>query len=505
MTISVRDHSPFVVDKFGGLWQRGDPENTPLDHFSEANNLRYFGNNSFGSRYGIGPSQNVGSPVASILRMYNYPTNTQQTILVLTAGGQIFHVIDSTTIFGPILTIPAMTDFGFAPYAGRAYITPFTTEPAGTSGLNIERGLSGDFVYVYKGDGTAARPTGGTPPSSNISVANGIAGFNDAGVHVFGYVYETDTGYLTPPGGLVAFTTDGVHAVDFTGVANSPDAFVVKKHIVASAVIQNFNGDVTGYDLFFIPGATINNNTVTTLSAISFFDQDLFEDATHLLDNFNHIPAGVGLCLYHNRLVSWAEHDNISVARVSAVGEPEAINQITGLLLVPPDGNPLTNGAELRDVLYLTKRNKTVAFVDNGDDPTSWQLSTIDTGMGTGVHGIATNLDSGSTNIDYLIVATYKGITLFNGRYMLPELSWKVQALWIAQNFKQKNRLIQMVNDSVGQNIYCVTTDRNVLYCNYMNGLDPKNVRWAPWSFKVFINTLCLANVNDLLFGTDQV
>src|SRR5262245_49036214 len=180
----MRDHQPVVLDKFNGLWARGDPENAPMNYFSAANNFRYFGDNSFGSRFVIGRHQNVASPLSSILRIYNYPTTDRQTILVLTTGGSIYHVIDSVTIFGPILTIPTMTDFGFVPYAGRAYITPFTTEVVG--GLNRERGLQNESVYVYKGDGTTARKTGGTKPSTNITVANGAAGHTDAGVHKIG-------------------------------------------------------------------------------------------------------------------------------------------------------------------------------------------------------------------------------------------------------------------------------------------------------------------------------
>lgn len=501
----MRDHQPIILDKFNGLWDRGDIENTPMDHFSDAVNLRYFGANSFGSRYGIGRHQDVASPLSNILRMYNYPTSDKQTVLVLTTGGNIYHVVDSTTIFGPILTIPAMTDFGFVPYAGRAYITPFDTEVVG--GLNRERGLQNEFVYVYKGDGTPARKAGGTKPTVNITVANGApaSGHTDAGVHIFGYVYETDTGYLTPPAGLVAFTTEADKAVDFSTVANSPDAAVVKKHIVASKVIQSYNGDVNGYQLFFIPEATIPNNTVTTLSTISFFDQDLLADASHLSDNFENIPAGVGLTTYHNRMCVWTEYDNISLVRVSFAGEPEAISQVDGVLLVPPDGNPVTNAAELRDVFYVFKRNKTVSFVDNGDIPASWPLSTIDNAIGCGVHGISTVVDAGSSNIDYLVVGAYKGITLFNGRYILPELSFKIQARWIAQDFKNNNRRIQMVNDSVGQNLYCVTTERDILYANYANGFDPKNIRWCPWTFDTKVNTLCLININELLLGCDQV
>lgn len=499
----MRDHKPIILDKFNGLYDRGDPEQTPLDHASDTLNCQSVGSSSFKTRDGIGRTQDVAAPLANILRIYNYPTADKNTILVLTAGGNIYHVVDSTTIFGPILTIPLMTDFAFVPYSGRAYISPFGT--ALVSGLNRETGLVNEYLYVYKGDGTPARRAGGAKPTTNITVALGTTGLTDAGLHIFGYVYETDTGYLSPPGGLVAFTTTANQAVDFSTVANSPDTFVTKKHIVASKVIQSYNGDVTGYQLFFIPGADIPNNVTTTLAGISFFDIDLLSDASHLLDNFDKIPAGVKLTTYHNRLVTMGEHDNISVARVSAVGEPEAISQVDGLLLVPPDGNPLTNGEELRDVFYIMKRNKTVSYVDNGDEPATWPLTNIDNGMGCGVHGVATVLDSGSANIDYLVVGSYKGVCLFNGRYILPELTFKVQHRWNTQDFKNNFRRVQIVNDSVLQHLYIVTTDRDVLHADYSNGFDPKNIRWWPWTFNTKVNSLCLINVNELIFGMDQI
>jgi hypothetical protein len=124
--------------------------------------------------------------------------------------------------------------------------------------------------------------------------------------------------------------------------------------------------------------------------------------------------------------------------------------------------------------------------------------------MGTGVHGVSLVVDSGSQNIDYAVIGTYKGVTMFNGRYILPELSWKVQSFWTSQDFLKKNRIIQLLNDSVGQNLYIVTTDRTVLYANYANGFDPKSIRWCPWSFKPFVNSLALININDLILGCDQ-
>lgn len=499
----MRDHSPITLEQFNGLWSRGSIEETPMDHFTDCSNIKFVGSSGFASRDGIDRHQSVAVPLAHILRMYNYPTSDKNTILVLTTGGNIYHIVDSATIFGPILTIAAMTDFGFAPYNGRAYITPFTTEVVG--GLNRERGLTGEFVYVYLGDGTNARKAGNVKPTTPLVVANDGPGLTDAGVHIFGYVFETNTGYQSAPGGLVAFTTNALNSLDFSSVAidATPGSPVTKRHIVASKVIQAYNGDVNGYQLFFIPSATIPNNVGTTLNGISFFDQDLLLDASHLSDNLANIPAGVNLVVYHNRMCCMTEFDNISLVRVSHVGEPESFSAIDGICLVPPDGNPVTNAAELRDVLYVTKRNKTVSFVDNGDEPSSWPLTVVDNGVGAGVHSIATVLDAGSASVDYLLIGAYKGLILFNGRYILPELSWKIQQFWLNMDFNHSFRKIQIVNDTVDQVVYLVTTDGRILYGNYANGLDPKSTQWSPWQFDVQINTLCLINVNELLIGSE--
>lgn len=503
----MREHQPLVIEDFNGLWDRGDEEGTPIDHFSDCNNLRWVGDSSFAIRNGLGQHQDVASPLGQIRRIYNYPTADKNTIIALvwnnTTGGNIYHIVDSTTVYGPILTIATMTDFGFVPYAGRAYITPFTTELIG--GLNRERGIHNEFLYVYKGDGTAARKAAGAKPTVNITIANGAAGYTDAGMHIFGYVFETDTGYLSAPAGLVAFTTTVGLSLNFSNVAASPSASVVKRHIVASKVIQSYNGDVNGYKLYFVPDGTINDNLTTTKSNVSFYDEALLDDASHLIDNFAEIPAGVGLSVYHNRLILYAEYDNVSVVRVSAEGEPEAISQVDGLLEVPPDGNPLTNAAELRDVLYIFKRNKTYSFVDNGDIPTSWPMTVVDNANGCGVHGLATVLDSGQASVDSIIVASFKGVMLFNGAYIMPELSWKIQNYWVQQDFKNKFRYIQIVNDSVGQILYIVTTDRKILMGDYRNGFNPKQIRWCPWSFDIYVNTLCLINVSELILGCDQV
>lgn len=499
----LRDHKPVIIDKFNGLWKRGNNEEVPQDHFIDCENIRFVGSTAFATRYGIDKHQNVAVPLGHIVRIYNYITTQGSTLLVLTfdgTTGKIYHVVDSTTVFGPILTITGMTDFGFVPYAGRAYITPFKTYTQGA--LNVEKGMQNQFLYVYLGAGSPARKAGGATPAGNITVNNGAAGHTDAGFHLFGVVGESDTGFLSSPFGFTGFTTSASLSVSFSTVPLMTGSQWVKRHIVATKVIVGYNGDTTGYTYYFIPGAVINDNTTTTLANQSFFDADLLEDASHLLDNYSEIPAGVGLCLYHNRLCLYTTYNDISLVLVSAVGEPEAISQIDGLLIVPPDGNPITNAQEMRDVLYVFKRARTVSFVDNDDAPSSWPLTIIDQALGCGVHGIATVIDSGSSSVDYLIVASFQGIMIFNGRYSNPELSWKIKGFW--GDLDRNNwRLISILNDPINQSIYCTLTDFRMLVGDYANGIDPKKIRWTPWRFDIKVNALALVNINELIIAAE--
>lgn len=756
--MSVRDHVGLVLDKFNGLWSREDPDTTPLDHFSDCNNIRYIEGSSFGTRPGIDISQNVNVPLANIKRIYNYPIQTANTLIILvideiTGDGKIYHIIDSGTVFGPILTISGMEDFAFVPYAGRGYISPFASSPltlnppsaltavlANGSGLGagvykyyssfvtavgettlspltsvttvalvpdpvvtpllfdlgplggsslvvgatykwlvtystiiggletnvgpasagfvaptntnsigidvtpvyppptgtqlfiyqtlangstfyrytagsltiqnvggtnyilvggftdstlinqplaptvnhtqqeevhlssipinsstpgtiternlwrtvanglqpkllanladdtttvfvdttadgslgidaptvntaivgtniIEKGLSGEFVYVYAGDGTAARKAAGSGMTGTMTVANGIPGHTDVGFHIFGIVSQTVSGYNAPPSILTGFTTNGANSVSFGNIPTSGDPNVVKRLLVSTIAIPTFNGNLSGYEFFFVPNAVINNNTDTFLNNISFYDAELLDDASHLLNNYTEIPAGAVLGLYHNRLVVATTSTDISLALVSQPGEPEAIDQVTGLVIFPLDGNPITNAQELRDVLYLFKRTKTRAYQDNGGDPSSWPDFIVDNALGTCVHGVATILDSGTASTDAIIVCTFQGISMFNGAYVtsqynspIHELTWKIESYWKALDREQFG-LIQIVNAPVQKEIYIVLPTGNLLVGNYANGMDYKNIRWSPWSFFVDISTIAVYAIDEVILG----
>lgn len=499
--MTVREHEPIDLSSLKGLWDRGDIENVPLDHMSDCNNIQFVGN-KFRTRDGIGVSQTVAAPLDNVVRKYNYPTQTANTLLVLTydgTDGKIYHVVNASTVY-LILSIAGMEDFAFVPYAGRAYISPIKSFTTGD--LNIQKGMQNEFLYVYLGAGATARKAAGTTPAGTITVAPG-AGTTDAGLHLYGVVGESDSGFLSGIYAITTFNNTGT-GVSFANVPVLVGAQWTKRHIVASKKIDGvYSGNTSGYEYFFIPLATINDNVTTVLNNISYFDIDLLENASHLFDNYTSIPAGAALWLYHDRLFLAATYTDISIAIGSAPGEPEAISQIDGLIIVPPDGNPITNGAELRDVMYVYKRSRTISYIDNEDEPSSWPDSSVDESLGTSIHGIGTVLDAGKTSVDFLIIATYAGIYLFNGRYIVPELTWKISEFWKRQN-RNLYRKIQIANCPTRKTIYIVLPDGRLLFGNYENGMDPKNIRWSPSSWYTIVNCIAIVNIDEIIIGCEH-
>lgn len=747
----MRDHQPAPIEAFNGYFNRGDVENTPVDHFQAANNLRHIGKN-VATRDGITISQDVNAvtPLTNIRRIYNYPTITQNTQIVLsydpnTDTGHIYHVVDSATQFGPVLSIVGMVDFAFVPFGGRAYISPFaplppvfpapataptltgqaggiidlgvhnyevtffdgthettgsaiatitaksllanpviipnasnlpatlgylvngatykfaftyTTDsnvtetalgpqasvvsnggyiviqppslpsitnirlniymtqsngssffriPAYTNidptkfgnftigdtinyqdgtiatwvaapssndteitkvnltniplatnshgvtitarkvyrtaangtqlkllttindnttttflddaadaslganipttntitlvGDNIDRGLSGEFLYVYAGDGTNARKAAGVGVSGNMTIAAGVGGQTDTGIHVYGVVSVTRSGYQSPPTALGSFNNTGT-SVSFGNIPTSGDPNVISRQIVASKAITNFDGNLEGYDLFFIPSAVINNNTDTFINDVSFFDTDLLEDATHLFDNYTSIPAGAFLTLYHGRLVLGCTNDDINLVLVSAAGEPEAISQVDGLLSTQPNGFPVSNAAEFRDVLYVFRPNSAMSFTDNQDVLSSWPLIELDGALGARPHAIGQYLNSQTQSVDYLVIATYQGISLFMGGFQAPELSWKIEEFWKSFD-RNLFSFIQVIINTVKKRVYIILPNRSLLVGFFQNGMDPTSIQWEPWTFTQPVNTIAVIGIDEDVIGCD--
>jgi hypothetical protein len=493
----MRDHEAIVIKEFNGFFDRGDAYDVPIDHWSDCNNVQF--TEGFRTRDGF----NVREPgITDVLKVYNYPKVDSYSLLILDVNGNIYDT-GSPTPLVPILSIPGMLDFGLAIVNGRAYISPSTTV----------HGMASEFLYVYSGDGSTARKAAGEPPvdaDGVMTAANSAtAGTVEAGIHIFGVVYETDTGFDTQigPETLAELTATGGFKVDLASIPVSPNSYVVNKRIVATRAIDPalYTGNTRGYQFFFIPGATIANAT-TTLT-VDFYDVELLADASHLLDLYTEIPAGVGLATYGSRLVLYTlnDDDEQSTILVSYPGEPEAFDQVSGILSLETDHQPITICREFRDVLYIFKYVKTFAVSDNGDLPSTWKIIPLDQGLGASLHGIATVLDTGGVSVDYLIVTNYSGVYLFSGSFQFPELSYKIANFWTSFNFSDFQRT-EIYNDSILKRIYIILPDlQQFLLGDYQHGLDPVKIRWAKWTADFQFTSMCLTEFNTLIVGAREL
>jgi hypothetical protein len=360
-----------------------------------------------------------------------------------------------------------------------------------------------DLVTILPVAGAGA-PVSGALLASNSSQN----GNSDQGFRLIGVVYETDTGFLTsigPESFASVCTINQTKRIDIGNIPVSPNSYVEARWLVSTKVIQDYNGNQEGYQFFFIPNGRIPDNTSTTTN-VSFFDADLLDDASHLFDLYENPPSCGNLATYHGRLVevggtgTGLGHSSIDEIRVSVVGEPEAINQIDGILRVPEDSRGLTAAQEYRDVLYVFKSTKTFAINDNGDLPVNWPITLIDQGQGCN-GGVARTLNSDGLTVESLLVPNFSGLCLFNGTFVKPELTWKIEDLWQGTNRVNANR-IQVMNDTILKRIYLNLPDWTMLMGDYSNGLDPKNIRWTPWTFDVQVSTIALLDFNKLIIGS---
>ena len=474
----MKDHEPIEISQFNGLWNRGLFEAVPQGHCSDLLNIK-FTQDGMATRDGFGAASLT---IASVRRSWVYKVYGQaDRELILDGSGNLY---DSTNLSTPILTIASMTDFAAVNFAGRAIISP----------SNGSVGLSGEALYIYNGSGVARKAAGAVPTGVMAAVNSATSGNVEKGFHLIAVVYETESGFLTAPGPQVfaSVTATGDFSVDISGIPTGP-SYVSARRILMTQIITDYNGNQNGYEFFFVPNGRIADNSTATLT-ISCFDADLFTSADYLFDLYDEIPAMVWLTMYNGRLVGGGENSNPSVVRISEAGQPEAFNEVTGLLLVDPSNttSPVNNGQELRGVLHLFKRDRTYGTSDNNMAPATWQVTPIDKGVGTGPHGIATVTDADGVSADRIFVASLRGLEIYTGVYQSNEASFKIFDLWKRIN-KVAFNTINLAHDPVEKIVYCAvpldaaTTPSHILVCNYAN-YDPSinsfhmAARWSIWT-----------------------
>ena len=465
-----RDHAPIVISEIQGLFDRSElMDSVPADHLIVADNIAYT-ERGFRTRSG---SQKLHEVVGGVRRFCSYKRLDEVArLLILNDSGQLY---DSTNLGIPILSIVGMIDFSAAQFYNRIYITPH----------DRNKGIENETIYVY--DGTTCRAAGGAAPTGAITCVNSaLSGHVEQGTHLFAVSFETESGYITKPGPSIygSVLADGTHAVDISGIPTGPVGTVARR-ILATRRIAEYNLNQDGWIFYFVPTGRITNNTDTTVT-VDFYDADLVLEADYLFDQLDRIPAGVGIGIYTDSLIVWGEFREPSTVRISKQNDPEGFDAVAGYITVAPnEAGGVKNCIQFRDNLYILKSQRTFSTsrdLVNTDAPIFWRVISIDEGIGTECFGAATVLDTAGPNTDAYIIAARTGMFTFNGVYLQPEFSWKIDRTW---NFINPTTFeeIQVINDVVGTRIYVLLPSGELLVADYKNGLAFSSIRWARWTF----------------------
>lgn len=470
------DHDSLKITQFNGLFDRGEDEVVPVDHFLSCQNLA-FTSRGFKTRDG----SSLSLTHSNIRRICIYRrTGEAQRLLVLDSTGKLY---DSTNFGAIILNIASMTDFSCETLFNRAYITPH-------DGVT---GLAGDKVYVYEGSPTdGARPAAGVAPTGfTLTLADSAtSGKVEVGVHAIGVSYITTSGFITKPGGFQSYTALGDRKLDVSAIPVGP-SYVAARILIGTKIITDFNGDFQSQTYFFIPNGTIVGN-VTTTATVDFYDSELLDDASYLLDQLETIPAGTCIANYKGRMCVGGENLNQSTVRVSKAGEPEQFDSTEGFF----NANPGDAGSGVkallvhRDSIIAFKSQRSYIATGTDDSAVFWHVDELDMSVGTEPHGVGRILDFGQTLEDVAFIVDRKGLILFTGTFAGDPLSYAIDDYWARIN-KAAFSTVEICIDPINYLIYvaipldAATAPSHVLVGDYNNGLSAKTIKWCPWVFPV--------------------
>jgi len=395
----------------------------------------------------------------------------------------------------PILTIAGMIDFSMETFFDRAYITPH-------NGLT---GLPGQFVHYYTGSGVAMIAGGVGPPIAvPMSIVEGGAGKIDAGIHAYAVGFESPTGFITQFGGFTGIINSGDRTVELSNIPGGPPGTVARilftTKNVADPATGEFNWDYLNAEWFFAPDGRIPDNA-TTSKTLSYFDADLVDQADYILEQLPSIPAGVGITSYQGSMVVWGEDANQSTVRISKAGEPESFNSVEGFAQIEPaNGGGVKNCVEFRSSLYILKSQRCYVTQATDQEAAFWQTPLLDGSVGTECHGVGKIFERNSNTVDKYLIASRRGLMMFTGNFE-EELTWKVADIWSRITRIYFHR-VQVMIDADSQFVYISlpldgsTVTNAILFGDYSNGLNAKNLKWSLWTFPHYPISIAL-DVDD--------
>lgn len=487
-----------------GLWDRSG-DSPPPDHFSQFDD-GMFSDDIVHSRTGFISSVTLTNIIRVVPFKLSSAPLTGRWLVLTNPSATNFELFDTGfSVVTPIYTFVEasnLADMQVAVIYDRAYIS-FHNRINGLTGRNLQV-----WDPNWGGGISVTRDAAGAAPTGTFTVAvSGTNGNVEPGLHIYAVAYETDTGHVTKPALYVSLTSPSgtKKKVDLTAIPLGPPS-TRARWILASKVVNNFDGNLENPKLFFALRVGDNSTTsLTGVNALDFYDTQLQSDADYLKDIYTAIPSGVALSVYASRfcignipdivagqgapggpiIVQRAER---SMVLVSVQNQIETFSKVDGFqIIAKSEGGGIKHLSELNGVLYVRKSFMTFALQDNGFSPSKWPITTVDIAAGTECYGLASFPGTSSGSYKGIqVVADRSGLFAFDGVYPALPLSYKIDNIWKAFSpafFDQ----IQISIDPEKNLIFVLAppnedaklADFYVADCN--EGLDPQTIRWMHW------------------------
>lgn len=481
-----RDHEPFTIDRWRGLYSRNDMPAPPPGFMNRALNLVF-------SNPGIAQDEiNFNSGTARVreqieflgvlptipLRFYIYKKSSGYRLMVLDILGQIWDSVAGLTV----LTIAGMTDFHGITLNDHFYITPH----------NRSTGLNGQVVWVYDPDlGAAARKAAGDPATGTLTgVVSAVNGNVEPGLHILAVSFKTNTGFITKPALHIGVTAPDPRKKISLSVIPLGPAGTIERIIWMSHVVLNYDGNIAAIELF--EAYVIENNTATSLvDTINAYDTELISSADEYAEALHEIPAGTYLTDLDGRLVVCGNYASPHTLYISIQNEPENFDAVDSLReIMKGNGTGIKTTRPIRGNLAFWKSDRTGILRVTEDTPSTWPYDSIDSGIGAEVYSVSEVQDTQDGMFyDNYLVANHTGLHVFNGAYLdiLKPLSFNIETLWKGSYTINNAPVVKVIVDPLSFRVYVLIPFDNTTHWyvgNFAEGLNADSIKWSQWNFE---------------------
>lgn len=474
------------MNQYMGLYSRGDDDDVPSNHFQQCQNIEFFPG-SCRTRKGSS-TRYTFTGGSDRTRYFEFATSTIQSnipiIFSMDSSGNFYQ--DATLL----INIPFATDFSAVQFFNKLFIT-FHDGNVGVGVVYMWDNENADFREI-----AGARPAAATPI---VAVDGAVTGTDEVeiGTYLIAVAYETDSGFITPPGPLIAgvftptsYTAPGGKKINLSNIPTGP-ANILKRHILIT------HGD--GAEYFFLDsnGGLIPDN-VTTTAVLDFFNTDLVDSADYLFDVRESVPCGTNINIFASRLViSGFDDPDESLCRFSQSGDPETFDQtVENVIINKDDGYNIRTMGQIRDQFYLYKDVGVYVTNDNGDDPSNWDVFTVEKAIGAAnVRALSTVSATSMTGAhhDMHLIADKSGLYLNTGLLNFPDITFKVNDYWKSSiDFTKVDPFI----DAKNKRVYILGgTDGTMLVGDYAEGIDAQAIKWSIWKLPNSITTAAILDI----------